>query len=169
MKWAHQAASFFAVSALVSCAPRAPDFQTVLGSPSGEYDARVRGYQPRGTIEGYVTVQITRGDQKGEIEPQLTFGHLQKLKVGWINDRTLAFVADELELSQFCTPVYLAKDSDYKEVHLVTCSTRQIDCSSLLERIRPGATKLDVFPEGGWEQLGYNSTLDNYQANLGSN
>ena len=87
---------FASVLNLCGCAKeRAADFKRDVASPSGKVVARFAGYQPRGTIEGYLTVTFSSPSAKAK--PQVTLGHMLRVRAGWLNDHTFAFVYNQLE------------------------------------------------------------------------
>lgn len=133
------------------CAKRSPDFERQLSSPSKSIVARFAGYQPRGTVEGYLTVEFS--PSKAPADPQITVGHILKLRAGWVDDHTFALVYDTLEPRRLSSPLYLDGEAS-SQIELVTCNTRYLDCGPLLGRIDTNHTiKLDQFPEGTWPSL----------------
>ena len=113
--------------------------------------ATLTGYQPRGTVEGYLTITLAkRGDKN---DPQLTFGHMLNVHVGWIDDHTLAFVYDALEQRHAQSPVYPNGQVE-SAVEVVTCNSKYLDCSPLLRRFANGHTlSIKQLPEGDWPRL----------------
>lgn len=133
--------------ALTSCAQRSPDFVEKLAAPSGASTATFAGYQPRGTIEGYLTVAVAKRGTKND--PQLTFGHMLNVRAGWIDDHTLAFVYDELEPRRTQSPIYPTGEAA-SAVEIVTCNAKYLNCSPILRRFAPSHTLvIKEFPEGG--------------------
>src|SRR4051812_46086718 len=126
-----------ALLALTSCAQRSPDFVEELAAPSGAFAATFAGYQPRGTIEGFLTVTLAKPGTKKE--PQLTFGHMLNVRASWIDDHTLAFVYDALEPRRAQSPIYPTGEAA-GGVEIVTCNTKYLDCSPLLRRFAPSHT-----------------------------
>jgi hypothetical protein len=105
------------VIGLAGCAKRSPDFERQVSSPSGSIVARFAAYQPRGTIEGYLTVGFS--PSKGAADPQLTVGHILRLRAGWVDDHTFALVYDTLEPRRLSSPVYPDGQAS-SEIELVT-------------------------------------------------
>ncbi len=139
-----------ALLALTTCAQRSPDFIEELPAPSGTSAATFAGYQPRGTIEGFLTVTLAKPGTKND--PQLTFGHMLNVRAGWIDDHTLAFVYDALEPRRAQSPIYPTGEAA-SAVEIVTCNTNYLDCSSLLRRFVPSHSLVIMrFPEGGWSK-----------------
>lgn len=131
-----------------SCEQRRPDFVRTIGSPSGTSTATFSGFQPRGTIDGYLTISLAQPDAANE--PQLTFGHMLNVRIGWLDDHKLALVYDILEPRHAESPVYMTGEAD-SAVEIITCNTRYLDCASLLSRLPPKHTIVfKEFPEGGW-------------------
>ena len=84
------------------------------------------------------------------VEPQLTLGHILKLRAGWVDDHTFALVYDTLDQRRFSSPVYPDGQATNR-IELITCNARQLDCRSLLHRINPAhSMAMDQFPEGEW-------------------
>jgi hypothetical protein len=130
---------------LAACGESRPDFEFVVASPHGERKVNVMGFQPRGTIEGYLLLSFG-----GEAESQsvATFREVTNGTVGWISDRELAIVGDRLR--------YHGVSSDYfpdgtvrSKVRLLICTRDEMDCSSLEARILNGVTAKELanFPE----------------------
>jgi hypothetical protein len=139
-----------ALFGLTSCTQRSPDFVKVLAAPSGALAATFSTYQPRGTIEGYLTVTLAKPGTKNA--PQLTFGHMLNVRAGWIDDHTFALVYDALEPRSAKSPIYPSGEAG-SAVELVTCGTKYLDCSPLLRRFAPSRTLvIKQFPDGGWPQ-----------------
>ncbi|WP_114228481.1 hypothetical protein [Sphingomonas sediminicola] len=113
--------------------------------------ATLVGYQPRGTIGGYLTITIAEPGDKND--PQLTFGHMLNVHAGWIDGHTLAFVYDALEPRHTQSPIYPTGRVE-SAVEVVTCNSKYLDCSPLLRRLAKGHTLLiKQFPDGDWPRL----------------
>jgi hypothetical protein len=73
--------------------------------------------------------------------------------VGWVDDHTLAFVYDALEIRRAQSPIYLTGETE-SAVEIVTCNAKHLDCSPILRRFEPNHTLvIKEFPEGGWSKL----------------
>lgn len=136
------------VVALSGCAPRVADFNRDVTSPSGKTIAHFAGYQPRGTIEGYLTVSFI--SRSGKTSPQLTFGHMLGVRAGWLDDHSFAFVYDLLEQRHFASPVYPTEELS-SAVQIVSCNRHYVDCTSIMARLSPKhSIAMPQFPEGSW-------------------
>ena len=142
---------FMLLVALGACGKRSPDFVRTISSPSGTSIATFSGYQPRGTIEGYLTVTLAKpGAAK---EPQLTFGHMLNVRAAWLDNHNLALVYDVLEPRHAQSPIYVTGEAD-SAVEIITCNTRHLDCTALLRRLSAKHTIVfKEFPEGGWSRF----------------
>jgi hypothetical protein len=139
------------LTSLGGCGQRAPDFIRTIGSPSGGSVASFSGYQPRGTIEGYLTVTVTRVGDKNE--PQLTFGHMLNVRAGWLDQHHFALVYEVLESRHSQSPIFTTGEAD-SAVEVSTCNTRYLDCTPLLRRLSAkNSLLIKEFPEGGWSEL----------------
>lgn len=127
--------------------PRA-DFDRQVASPSGKLFAHFAGYQPRGTVEGYLTVSFS--PQSRERTPEITLGHMLGVRAGWLDDHTFAFVYDQLDQRVFASPIYPTGDVS-SMVQIISCNRRYVDCSRIAGRFVPEhSIAVKQFPEGGW-------------------
>jgi hypothetical protein len=140
---------FFACAIAVSgCAKQDADFDREVSSPTGQITARFAGYQPRGTIDGHLTV--TFAPRSRTPEPQITLGHMLGVKAGWLDDRTFAFVFDLLDQRDFTSPIYPTGEAS-SAVQIVSCNQRYLDCGPILKRLTPAhSVAVPQFPEGSW-------------------
>jgi hypothetical protein len=114
--------------------------------------ASFAGYQPRGTVEGRLTV--TLAEPKSNQEPQLTFGHMLNVRAGWLDEHTFGVVYDRLEPRHAQSPVYPNGQANSR-VEIVGCNARYLDCLPLLQRLSPNRTVvIKQFPEGDWPRFG---------------
>lgn len=143
--------SFAVILAMLGgCGQRTPDFTRTIGSPSGGSVASFSGYQPRGTIEGYLTVTITKAGDKNE--PQLILGRMANVRAGWLDEHHFALVYDVLEPRHAQSPIFPTGDAE-SAIELITCNTRHLDCAPLLRRLSARhSLPIREFPEGGWSQ-----------------
>lgn len=139
------AATFIAVA---GCAPRSADFTRQLVSPSGRIVAHFEGYQPRGTIEGYLTVAFS--PRSKIVAPQLTFGHMLMVKAGWLDEHTFVFIYDLMDQRDFASPLYPTGEA-MSAIQIITCNRRYVDCTAIAARLSPARSiVLQQFPEGSW-------------------
>ncbi len=130
---------------LAACQKRAPDFTHVIPSSDGQHSITLKGFEPRGTIDGQLVLFVSHG-RKTDSETA-TFGHVTNGMVGWTSDGKIAVVGDHVD--------YRGANSDYtpegtvqSDVRLVVCSRDDMDCSSLESRIMkaPSSRRLTRFP-----------------------
>lgn len=131
---------------LTSCQNRVPDFTLTVRARDGQHVAILRGFQPRGTIEGLIVLSFGEGNQSGETA---TFRRIENGQIGWVAADMLAVVADRMEFN--------ALESDYfpdgtvsSRVRLVVCAKQDTNCSDLSERLArsPSQQHIAHFPEG---------------------
>lgn len=130
---------------LASCQKPNPDFSYAIRSQDGKRAVILNGFQPRGTIEGYLVLAFEANNQRGDAVA--TIHHITNGVVGWTSDGKVAVIGNGLG--------YRGISSDYtpdgtvdSEVRLVTCSRDEMDCSSLEGRIARGRSskKIAQFP-----------------------
>lgn len=136
--------ALWAAFLLASCQKAVPDFTLSIPSPDGGRKAVLKGFQPRGTIEGNLVLSF-----RDEPERTATFRQIENGQIGWIAADTLAIVADRLE--------FYALDSDYfsdgtigSRIRVIVCAKQDMDCSALTERLAkaPNVKRIGHFPEG---------------------
>jgi hypothetical protein len=127
---------------------RTADFDRQIASPSNETTARFAGYQPRGTIEGYLTLSFS--PRSGSGKPEITLGHMLGVRAGWLDNHTFVLIYDQLEQRVFSSPVYPTGDVS-SEVRIVTCNRRYVDCGPITGRLAANRSiAIQQFPEGTW-------------------
>ena len=140
------AVGFFA--SVSACDQPRPDFTRQVTSPSGELVAEISGYQPRGTIEGNLTIAFSPSGRPQK--PLLNFAHLLDGRAGWLDNHTFALVFDVMEPREFLSPVYPTGVATSK-VEIVPCNVRFSDCDKLIASMREGhILEIEQFPEGSW-------------------
>ena len=140
--------TIIAALALSSCQKRVPDFAVSLKSPDNSRIALLKGYQPRGTISGWVNLTFPGpgADQTA------TFLRMKNADFGWVSSNTLAVVADHLEYGAIGSHYY-PDGTTRTETRLITCVRRELDCSNLEARMATSRTRIGGFPEGLYETL----------------
>lgn len=135
----------FGLLLLASCQKPSPDFTMTENSQDGSRVATIRGFQPRGTIEGYILLSFNRSKQDG---PKASFRQIENGKLGWISNDTFAVVADQVRFSSLSSEYYPDGTTDTK-VRMVVCSKSDMDCTGLLTRLdqSSAARKIGHFPE----------------------
>ncbi|TFU00052.1 hypothetical protein EUV02_15505 [Polymorphobacter arshaanensis] len=136
---------------IVGCEQRKPDNQREIASLDGKANVTVISYQPRGTIEGYLTLSFApKAKQEG---PQIKFGHMLNVKLGWLDERRFAIVYDVLEIRQLASPVFPTGEAQ-SAVEIIPCNRRYIDCRSLETRLNAKASlAISQFPDGDWPKF----------------
>lgn len=131
---------------LTSCQEVVPDFTLTARSSDKGQLATLRGFQPRGTIEGYLVLSFNEGDQAGGTA---TFRQIENGQIGWIATDTLAVVADRLNFNALASD-YFPDGTVKSRVRLIVCARQDMDCSSLAERLNrsSGVHHIAQFPEG---------------------
>ena len=135
----------FGLLLLTSCQKPNPDFTVTEKSQDGSRVATIRGFQPRGTIEGYILLSFSKGKQDG---PEASFRQIEDGELGWISNDTFAVVADQVRFSSLSSEYYPDGTTDTK-VRIVVCTKTDMDCTGLLKRLdqSSSARKLAHFPE----------------------
>lgn len=130
---------------LTGCGQRPPDFRYSIKSPAHGAMATVSGYQPRGTVEGYLLIAF--GDDAQSVAQ---FRHIKNAALGWVSGDEFAVVGDFLSFDSIRSS-YFPDGAAASEIRLITCSRRQVDCALLERRMIPGsARRIAQFPEGDW-------------------
>lgn len=129
---------------LASCQKAVPDFTLSVPSPDGARKAVLKGFQPRGTIEGNLILSF-----RDQPERTATIRQIENGQIGWVAVDTLAIVADRLE--------FYSLDSDYysdgtigSRIRVILCAKQDMDCSALAQRLArtPSVKRIAHFPEG---------------------
>ncbi len=136
--------AIFALLLLVSCKRPSPDFTVTEKSSDGSRLATIRGFQPKGTIEGYILISFDKNDSG----PSASFRQIENSQAGWISANTFAVVAEQARFSSLSSEYYPSGTSESK-VRVVVCTKKDMDCSGLLKRLgeAPEVQKIDHFPE----------------------
>lgn len=140
--------TFIAAMALSSCQKRLPDFEFSLASPDKSRTAEFKGYQPRGTIDGWLNVSFPGPGP----EQSATFFRMKNADFGWVSSGTLAVVADHLEYGAIGSH-YFPDGTTRTETRLLVCVRGELDCSRLEARMAKGRRRIAGFPEGLYDQL----------------
>jgi hypothetical protein len=137
--------AIFGLLLLTSCKKPSPDFTFIEKSPDGSRLATIRGFQPRGTIEGYILISFNRANDDG---PSASFRQIENGQAGWISDDTFVVVADQARFSSLSSEYYPNGTTDSK-VRLVVCTQNDMDCSGLLKHLGQSSEtqKIVHFPE----------------------
>lgn len=124
---------------------RRPDFEFAVPSPHGDRKVDLMGFQPRGTIEGYLLLSF---GSEAESKSAATFREVTNGTVGWISDSELAIVGDRLRYNGVSSD-YFPDGTVRSRVRLLICTRDEMDCSRLEARILNGvaAKELAHFPE----------------------
>ena len=129
MRGATKLAVCGALLLLASCQKRVPDFTLTAPSPDGRHKAFLRGFEGRGTIEGFLLLSF---DDSSEEPAQ--FRYIKNGRVGWVAPRTLVIVADELDFDRVASS-YFPDGTVESEIRVIVCARENLDCSALAERL----------------------------------
>jgi hypothetical protein len=134
-----------ALSFVISCKKPKPDFAYTVKALDGSRLAIIRGFQPRGTIEGYILISFEKANHES---PAASFLQIKNGNLGWISNDTFVVVADQMRFQSLSSEYYPDGTTD-SEVNLVVCSRNHMDCSSLLDRLHQAAKMREIphFPE----------------------
>lgn len=136
--------ALFSALFLTGCQERAPDFSLASRPYNNAHVLILRGYQPRGTIEGYISLSFDNDQQR-----IATLRRIEAGKIGWLNEHTVAIIANNIEYSNL--------DSDYfpdgtvdSRIHVIVCNEKLEDCSFMLKKLLSAASPIVIkqFPEG---------------------
>jgi hypothetical protein len=112
-------------------------------SPDRSRTAILRGYQPRGTISGYVTLTFSGPGA----DRTSTFLRMRNATIGWVAPDALALIADHLEYSSVASHHY--PDGTIRtETRLIPCVRGELDCSKLEAAMGTKKARIGQFPEG---------------------
>jgi hypothetical protein len=126
---------------LSACNNRSPDFQREIRSPQGDKAAILKGFQPRGTISGRLTLSI------GNESSVSTFLRIRNGVIGWISSNEIAIVSDELIYSGLSSN-YFPDGTENSEIRLIICVRRYVNCSPIEARVISNrGVRLRQFPE----------------------
>lgn len=131
---------------LSACQRRAPDFSHSIVSPGGEYQAIVRGYQPRGTISGSISFFIRRtGSPKEFRVARIARG--RELSSGWISARQFVIVGSRVSYNEMQSEVF--PNGNYEDrVSIAVCENEIFYCKNISGRSdRKLSWSLSSFPD----------------------
>lgn len=139
--------TIIAALALSSCQKRQPDFLLSLKSPDMSRTAVLQGYQPRGTIGGWLNLSFPGPGS----DRTATFFRMKNADFGWVSSDTLAVVGDHLEYGTIAS--HYAPDGTIRtETRLITCVRGELDCSKLEARMGVNRRRIAGFPEGLYDE-----------------
>lgn len=129
---------------LAFCQKPVPDFTLFVPSSDGAHKAVLRGFQPRGTIEGYLLLSFD-----DQLEGSATFRQIDNGQIGWIASDTIAIVADALKFNSLASD-YFPDGTVKSRVRVIVCAKQDTDCSALAQRLArtPNVKRVAHFPEG---------------------
>lgn len=139
--------AILAALALSSCQERSPDFTFSLESPDKSRTALLQGYQPRGTIDGWLNLSLPGPGS----DRTATFFRMRNANFGWVSPNTLVVVADRLEYGSIAS--HYAPDGTIRtETRLIICVRNELDCSNLEAGMGRNRITIAGFPEGLYEE-----------------
>lgn len=126
---------------LSGCSQREPDLRFTILSPDGDRTIEVRGFQPRGTIDGKVTVSFDGDDNSA------TFYRIKNVTFGWTAPNQVSVVGDSL-LYRNVSSHYFPDGTVNSEISFVVCARDKADCSSIERRLRAvgSSRRISHFP-----------------------
>lgn len=132
---------------LSGCQRATPDFTETIASPDGDYVAVVRGYQPRGTIDGRLTLAFAK--DANESEPAVIL-RMDQGRAGWLNNDVFAVVASRMEYRSVASDYYADGTVDTR-IRLMICVRETMDCSAADRQLdnAAGVKVFARFPEDG--------------------
>lgn len=136
--------ALWAAFLLTSCEKAVPDFTLTVPSPDGACRAFLKGFQPRGTLEGNLVISFRDGPER-----TATFRQIDNGQIGWVAADTLAIVADKLEFYSLNSS-YFSDGTIASRIRVIVCAKQDMDCSVLAQRLAraPNVKRIDHFPEG---------------------
>lgn len=129
---------------LGACQRERPDFALTISSPGEGHKAALRGFQPRGTIEGYILLSF--GD---DFENAAVIRQVENGQMGWVGSDTFVVVADRLKFDSLSSD-YFPDGTVKSRIRVVVCARQDMDCSYLMEYLAKGSDirRISHFPEG---------------------
>lgn len=128
---------------LSACSSVEPDFVQVVEYPTGRNRVTVSSYQPRGTIEGYITL-VFEGSVSAK-HRTFWITRLRNAKIGWASAGQLVIIGDRLSFSGLSSR-YFPYGSTKSSVDVFFCERAILDCSRLEARMSTYTVEIQEFP-----------------------
>lgn len=128
---------------LAACNKSDPDFEFEMRSPDRNHVAVVRGFQPRGTVDGRFILSFSESEDKPAIFLKITNGVF-----GWASNNMFAVIGDDLVYRSLSSE-YFPDGTIHSEINLVVCDRDNLDCSSIERALLSlrSARRISRFPE----------------------
>lgn len=135
---------------LTSCQAPSPDFTSSINNFDGTRAISIRGFQPRGTLEGYITISFSKYSTNNEVL-NATILNIENGNLGWTSSNTFALIADRLEYRKVSSSYFPLGTLDSR-IFFTICIRTEMDCS-MLDRLmanNSGARHIVRFPESSF-------------------